>query len=534
MTGIAITLFVKNPHAKQQGQIFHHNIGDDLTSKQKLEKLNSLVSMAGIATAGGWKHIVPNKHGDWVGQRDDRFSKYIVLGNKKSDDLKLFENYSLGVATNRDAWCYNHSEESVVANMTRMIGFYNQETERFARAFAGFDKKSREVKVDDFLDTDPSKISWTRGLKQELVKERNFSFDAKCITTALYRPFTKQFMYFNRRFNEMVLQMPRIFPNATTENLVICVSGVGARSGFSALMADALPSLDTIEKGQCFPLRIFEELDADDPRRRAFPSHRSWGIALEDVIGKKAAADRLMELFADEESQELCDEDGNPYADYELTDDGKHVIRDGITDVGLSHFHMAYRSEEISKEDVFYYVYGMLHSPDYRARYADNLSKELPRIPCVKAAADFHAFSLAGRQLAELHLNYETVEPYPVVISTGGKSVTDADYRVEKMKYGKKGKDKDLTTLHYNDKITLIGIPLEAYEYVVNGKPALDWVVDRQCVKTDKDSGIVNDANEWAIETIGNPRYPLELFQRVITVSLETMQIVKALPALGI
>ena len=182
---------------------------------------------------------------------------------------------------------------------------------------------------------------------------------------------------------------------------------------------------------------------------------------------------------------------------------------------------------------MFYYVYGLLHSPDYRERYADNLSKELPRIPRVKTAADFWAFSQAGRKLADLHLNYETVEPYPLKIEAAGK-LTDADYRVEKMKYGKKGKDKDLTTLHYNDKITLTGIPLEAYEYVVNGKPALDWVVERQCVKTDKDSGIVNDANDWAIETMNNPRYPLELFMRVVTVSLETMKIVKSLPKLEI
>ena len=168
------------------------------------------------------------------------------------------------------------------------------------------------------------------------------------------------------------------------------------------------------------------------------------------------------------------------------------------------------------------------------AQRADNLGKELPRIPCVKTAADFWAFSHAGRKLADLHLGYETVTPYPVNINSTGKNLTSGDYRVEKMRYGKNGKDKDLTTLHYNAKIALTGIPLEAYEYVVNGKPALDWVVERQCVKTDKDSGIVNDANDWAVETMGNPRYPLELFQRVITVSLETMKIVKSLPTLDI
>jgi predicted helicase len=208
--------------------------------------------------------------------------------------------------------------------------------------------------------------------------------------------------------------------------------------------------------------------------------------------------------------------------------------RDAITAEGLTHFQSAYPGESISREDIFYYVYGLLHASDYRQRYADNLGKELPRIPCVKTAADFRAISQAGRKLADLHLNYETVAPYPLTISTGGKTLTNSDYRVEKMKYGKNGKGKDLTTLHYNTKITLSGIPVEAYEYVVNGKPALDWVVERQCVKTDKDSGIVNDANDWAIETMGNPKYPLELFQRVITVSLETMKLVKALPVLDI
>jgi len=209
----------------------------------------------------------------------------------------------------------------------------------------------------------------------------------------------------------------------------------------------------------------------------------------------------------------------------------------------LAHFQAAYPGEKIVREDIFYYVYGLLHSPDYRERYADNLSKELPRIPCVKQAADFWAFSKAGRALAELHLNYETVEPYPVEVelsghpSTGsGRTEADSLFGVEKMRYGKtrlNGKSvDDKTILVYNDFVTLRGIPLEAYDYVVNGKSALDWVVERQCVKTDKDSRIVNDANLWATETMENPKYPLELFQRVITVSLETMKIVNSLPPL--
>lgn len=213
----------------------------------------------------------------------------------------------------------------------------------------------------------------------------------------------------------------------------------------------------------------------------------------------------------------------------------KIVRRDGITDAGLAHFQSAYPGEKLTKEDLFYYVYGLLHSPDYRERYADNLAKELPRIPRVKTAADFWAFSKAGRALADLHLNYETVPMYAATkVETGGKKLTDDDYRVEKMMVPKTKGQKDLTTLIYNSKITVTGIPPEAYDYVVNGKPALDWVIERQRVKTDKKSGIINDANAWAIETMHNPRYPLELFLRIITVSLETMKIVRALPKLDI
>jgi predicted helicase len=184
----------------------------------------------------------------------------------------------------------------------------------------------------------------------------------------------------------------------------------------------------------------------------------------------------------------------------------------------------------------------LLHSPDYKTRYADNLSKELPRIPAVKQFADFMAFSAAGRALADLHVNYESVQPYPVQFEGGDllhAEFTPADYRVVQMKFGKgtgKSGDErhDKTRVIYNSKITMVGIPLEAYEYVVNGKPALEWVMERQAVTTHKDSGIVNDANLWATETMGDAAYPLKLFQRVVTVSLETVRIVRGLPRLEV
>jgi predicted helicase len=203
------------------------------------------------------------------------------------------------------------------------------------------------------------------------------------------------------------------------------------------------------------------------------------------------------------------------------------------------------------------YIYDLLHSPDYRSRYADNLGKELPRIPAVKTFADFRAFSQASRDLAHWHLNYETLAMHEEVMVDAGKHKEgghscppESDVatgvspllmdRVTKMKFAKtkdpaSGKNvNDKTTVIYNEFITLKNIPLAAYDYVVNGKPALEWVMERQAVTTDKDSGITNDANLWATETMGNPKYPLELFLRVVTVSLETMKVVNALPKLDI
>ena len=488
---IAISLLVKSPAAQRHGQIHWHDIGDYLSQAEKLEKISAFASIAGITAANAWQSITPDEHGDWVNQRDNSFGEFIVLGDKKGDAAKLFENFSLGVATNRDTWCYNASKVSVTFNMGRMIAFYNAELKRFNTCHAGLDKKAREVKVDGFIDTDPTQISWTRSLKQELAKDRSFAFEPDCLTPSIYRPFTKQWLYFNRQLNEMVLQMPRIFPTARAENRVIMVKQRWTGEGQLALMLDCIPELQTDGGAQCFPLYLY-----DSPEDQAKANKAASGLFDEPI--QSSASTR----------------------------------RDAITDEGLEHFNTAYPGEVISKEDLFYYVYGLLHSPEYRDKYADNLSKELPRIPAVKAAANFWAYSKTGRALAELHIDYETVAMYPANVQSSANS--DSDYRVTKMKYAKKGKDKDLSTLHYNAKITVTGIPIDAYEYVVNGKPALDWVVERQCVSTHKDSGIINDANEWAIETMNNPKYPLELFLRVVTVSLETMKLVKALPPLDI
>ena len=210
-----------------------------------------------------------------------------------------------------------------------------------------------------------------------------------------------------------------------------------------------------------------------------------------------------------------------------------------ITDDGLGRFRSHYNDEKITYEDIFFYVYGLLHSEQYRSRYKNNLSKQLPSIPLVKNRDDFRKFSVAGQGLGKLHVDFEKADPYPVNTkwSESAKGLVNDPatlYRVKQMKFAGSGKSKDMSKLIYNDYITLTGIPSEAYEYVVNGRSALKWVMGRQCVKTDKTSGIVDDANLYAIETMKDPAYPLELFKRVITVSIETMKIVRGLPELHI
>ena len=497
-TPVAITLLVKNPEATEHGQIRIHDIGDYLTREEKLAIIADFGSIDGIGRKNGWRVITPDEHGDWLAQRDKRFEGFIVLGNKEaSEKAVLFSNYSSGLKTQRDAWCYNSSQLALASNMERMVGFYNAELDRFAAAHSRADRTAREKAVDGFINTDSSKISWTRALKGDLVKGKRFTFDGECLTPSLYRPFTKQYLYYSRGFNEMLYQMPRIFSlGESAENRVIQTDAKYGGHGMIALMSDGLPDLHCNGDSQCFPRYLYNE---------------------EVPVGDTPQGNLLTA---------------------QASSTGGLQRRDAITDEGLAVFQAAYPAETITKDDLFYYVYGLLHSEDYRSRYADNLSKELPRIPAVKKAADFWVFVNAGRKLGDLHCDYESVELYPVVFSRGDTGLfAPADpvsfYRVEKMKFAGKRPNLDKTTVIYNSNITITGIPLEAYEYVVNGKPALEWVMERQCVKTDKDSGIVNDSNRYASETVGDPAYSLKLFQRVITVSLETLKIVKSLPSLG-
>ncbi|WP_418902975.1 DEAD/DEAH box helicase [Vespertiliibacter pulmonis] len=487
-TPIAIAIFVKNPTADKHGNIYFHDIGDYLNREEKLEIIDELKSINGITEQNKWTQIIPDQFNDWLNQRDPNFDNYMVLGDKKTNNNTIFTINSLGVVTSRDAWVFNYSKHKLRYTMEECTIFYNQELKKFHNS-------NKSIALENFINLDSKKISWSRALKNNLNKEKIATFDEKDLRIALYRPYTKQNIYFNKLFNETQYQIPKIFPTADAENKVISLTGLGTPKAFSVIMTDVIPDIQLQANGQCFPLYLYEPNQA---------------VSSDDLFAKN------------ETETTVCTE---------------YARREAITDEALAHFRQPYPDENISKEDIFYYIYGLLHSEEYREKYADNLSKQLPRIPQVKQAADFWAFSQAGRRLANLHLHYERVPMYSDIRLNGGLKIENdciiggigEDFYVEKMKFAKKD---DKTAVIYNRKFALENIPEQAYEYIVNGKPALEWVMERQGVKVDKASGIVNDANDWAIETMNNPRYPMELFLRIITVSLETMKIVNSLPKL--
>ena len=523
-TPIAISILVKNPKSDTTGQIKIHDIGDYLSQNKKLEVISEFKDVNGITESNGWQEIIPDEFNDWINQRDPNFDNYIQLGNKKDKNTKvIFESYSLGVATGRDTWVYNSSRKTLTNKVKSFIDFYHTEILRFKSS-------SIDIAAKDFVKYDDSQISWNTELIRDFNNQYNLAYEPKSVQKALYRPYIKQYLYFNSKLNARTYQVSILFPTQTAQNMVICVTSKGAKKGFSALITNVIPDLNSLEAGaQSFPLYLYEE------------------------IGKDNHNDDNPQLTLTAPDEPVDDENI-------ITDDnGKPIYRrkDAITDEGLAHFVDYYTSQmsaddSISKEDLFYYIYGLLHSEDYRERYAENLTKQLPNIPRVQKYDDFVAFSTAGRKLADLHINYENLDMYQAVqfntkltnlkLANGqhwAKSkIEDDKFYVTKMKHPKRKNDEtgknedDPTKIVYNNHITIERIPEEAYDYVVNGKPAIEWIIERQGVKTDKKSGITNDANDWAIETMNNPRYPLELLLRVINVSLKTQAIVRELPKL--
>ncbi|GHU55868.1 helicase [Spirochaetia bacterium] len=472
-TPISITLLVKNPKNKtEKAAIQYHDIGDYLDRAEKLAILRDFKTIDNPSLA--WQMVSPNKHGDWLSQRNDIFETFIPLGDKDNKNAHSFFNpvYSRGVATARDHFCWNFSEKSLVKNIKTIIKFYNQQCDDYTSA----KEKNSKLNLDDFVTYDSTKITWNRGFKQDLERGTKFKYSDNNIYPGLYRPFNKQIVYFSKELNDMTYLMPKLFPNSDIENPIISISSIGSSKDFSAIITNVIPDVQLQSNGQCFPLYWYEK--------------------------KNKVQGGLFEQVEDE-----------------------YIRHDGISDFIFGQAKTRY-GNRVTKEDIFYYVYGILHSPEYRKTFASDLKKMLPRLPLVEKPHDFWEFSEAGKKLADLHLNYEDQKKLAEVKVTGTEK---KDFIVNKMEFAKKDKKESRDTIVYNGHITISNIPAQVYEYVVNGKPAIEWLMERYAITTHKESGISNNPNDWAGEH-GNPRYILDLLLSIIDVSIKTVDIVNGLP----
>lgn len=474
LTGVAITILVKNNEVSKEKATIHYYALDDYMAA--VEKLSFLKKHSGLDSLM-FNNLYPNLHGDWINQRNDNFSSYISIEPEKrfsNNQHSFFNAQSGGVKTNRDSWCYSFSSKKEIEVMTRMIGHYNMLIEQ----------------NDNQINYNTTEISWSEYLKKKYQNGEKLTLKTETLLVSLYRPFCKEVLYYDSDVIDRPGRWNSIIPTKKTKNLIICTPGLIGGKIFSCIISDSIPDLHLNGDCQCFPLYWYEE---------------------------------------------------NKGTQGNLFDDGqdKYIRHDAITDFILKRAQEQY-GPKVIKEDIFYYVYGFLHCPAYRETFANDLKKMLPRLPLVEKAEDFWAFSRAGRELADLHLNYEQVPASKEVVVDWHNmlpGIADADtpeklYRVVQMKFGKNGKDKDKSIIEYNPYITLRNIPLRAYDYVVNGKSAIEWIMERYCDKVDKKSGIRNDANQWGIEH-GNPKYPLELLQSIITLSLRTLDIVDGLPKMS-
>ncbi|MDO4590420.1 MAG: DEAD/DEAH box helicase family protein [Slackia sp.] len=522
-TPVAITILVKNPDSAEHGVIHYHDIGDYLTREEKL----SIVASAVSGEPFEWDIIKPDRHGDWLNQRDDSWYEFVPLGiNKRKNPLGMFEIWSAGLKTQRDPWAWGYDGAAVAERMQKLVFDMNQE-------IAAAKAESHDIEYDS------KRFSWTRRMEDYAKKGQAIELGEFAVVEGMYRPFCKQWVYYNKIMNERTYQQPRLFPLASSEgkkaertyqqpnifpvqkekggvemtyqqeslhcldNLVITMTGGRA---FSVLVSDFLPDLHFCGDSQCFPLYWYEE-------RESLGGLLSKGdIKKGEYVRHDAITDETLGVFRAAYPNAFGSGKGRTI---------EQAKADGLP----SKIANSNERFDVNKVDIFYYVYGILHSPEYRSRFEANLKKELPRIPLSR---NFHAFCGAGRALAKLHLGYEEVEPWPV--KEVGSSLLPGP--VKKIKWGKRKdpetgkKVDDHTVLVYNENLLIKGIPEAAQRYTVNGRSPLEWVIDRYQVKIDKASGIVNDPNEYS----DDPRYIVDLIEKLIRVSMETMEIVDQLP----
>ena len=508
-TGVAITILVKDPTHSGPAEVFYAEAEDYATRQEKLDQIRSFQSIEGISSAEAFRSITPNQHGDWISTRDERFATFQEIGNKslkgKEATPSVFRQFSRGLTTSRDAWCYNYSRQEVVCNMQRLISNYNDKVDQHF--------------TSTNVTTDATQINWTHQLLCDLDRAKKHQFKHSAMRRGLYRPFCFQHIYFAWEMNNRTYQLPQLFPNPTHPNLLFVVSQ-GDIAKLGPLMTDVLPDLHLVGDSQAFALYSWEPLS---------PTSGSEPDLFADLAtSSESRADGAATASSLDFSRPIGDQ-------IPVILDGYRRV-DNVTDTTLASYREHYGDAGITKEDIFFYVYALLHHPEYRERYEDDLKKMLPHIP---RAAGFHTYASVGRELADLHVNYERVEPYPSVQEEASLHAP-ADpwerYRIgeRKMRFPKLGRrDKDVTRLEYNDYVTLTGIPAEAQGYSISGRSPLEWIIDRYHVKTDKASGIVNDPNDFLREQ-GRPDAVVDLIKRLVTVSMRTQELLATLPKLEI
>ncbi|CAL8973717.1 hypothetical protein CELL_01602 [Cellulomonas sp. T2.31MG-18] len=487
-TTTAITLLVKHPRHAGPADLKYRDIGDYLSREDKLRIIDES-TMDTVA----WSELKPNSAGDWLNQRTGLFDSFQPIARGAGQGDAIFARQSTGVVTARDPWVYNFSPATVTQNVGRMVSFFNSQVDAYAAFVKREGMRDPRNHVESFIDTDPTRVSWSRALRAMVGRGRHIPPRAGALTTGAYRPFARMAMWFDRDVNEVVSQIPSIFPAPGYRNVGFTLTGPGSHFSFCLLATDLVPNYHMLDTGQFFARWTYEKVERDHAAQGTFE-----------------------------------------FDDAAVVDTYRRV--DNITDATLKQYQSWYGSD-ITRDDIFTFVYGVLHSPDYRTQFAADLKRSLPRIPRVQVT-DFPAFRDAGARLVEQHVGYEDVGPYPLAI-TGDKPTGPGSgdlydwFSVKRLRWAGKGKDVDKSTIVYNPRITISGIPEAAHRYMLGSRSALEWVLDRYQVKTDKASGIVNDPNDWSRE-VGNPRYILDLIGKVTTVSVETMKIVDGLPPLRI
>ena len=445
--------FLVKRPATEPTRFYYARVDEFWRKKQKYEFLEKHDHYSTVE----WREIIPDKNHIWLTDGlQTEFEDFIAFGSKEQ---KLTSQEAENVIFKNFSNGVKTNRDIWVYNFSASELSVNvrKMIEVYNDHVLKWNSLTEKPKIDDFVAYDDTKISWGEGLKNFLSRGRKSEFNQEKIRVSLYRPFVKSNLYFDRMLNERVYVFPSIFPNILSEkeNKVICLSGLGSNKPFHALATDRIPCFDLLEKTQCFPF-------------------------------------------------------------YTYTEDGQHR-RENLTDWALNAFRQHYQDAAISKWDIFYYVYGLLHNEEYRQKYAANLKREFPRLPY---APDFQVYNEAGQQLAELHIHYEQQPEFPLTRIYAPDQ--PHDWEVKKMQL-----NKDKTAIIYNHWLTLNGIPPEAFDYRLGHRSALEWVIEQYQVKTDARSGIVNDPND--------PEKPQTIIKRigqVIQVSVETVRIVKELPAL--